>query len=156
MQSQNLYAIPGQIVTEASWRQYISDGKCTNPAGTICVVPPAGGTQNIPKFLYWSPRTQRSYELRSKGGTKITVNDLVVGVNEGGFADPEVLFDGNFNCTRAGRAGGAIVKVMEKVGEEVQVGCLSQLPMYLECGMRCPDGAVRVEGLCPFGNVTRC
>ncbi len=78
------------------------------------------------------------------------------GVNEGGFADPEVLFDGNFNCTRAGRAGGAIVRVRKEGGEEVQVGCLSQLPMYLECGMRCPEGAVRVEGLCPFGNVTRC
>ncbi|KAI4105884.1 MAG: hypothetical protein LQ339_003202 [Xanthoria mediterranea] len=156
MQSQNLYAIPGQIVTEASWRQYITQGQCTGPAGTICVVPP-GGTQNsenIPKFLYWSPRTQRSYELRSKGGTKITVNDLVLGVNEGGFADPEVLFDGNYNCTKAGKAGGAIVRVRE--GEEVEVGCLSQLPMYLECGMRCPEGAVRVQGLCPFGNVTRC
>lgn len=82
------------------------------------------------------------------------MQDLVEGVNEKGFADAELLFDGNYNCTAGGRAGGAIVEAVE--GREVDVACLSQLPMYLECGRPCPKGAVLVGGLCPFGNVTRC
>ncbi|KAL8847633.1 MAG: hypothetical protein Q9221_007321 [Calogaya cf. arnoldii] len=149
MQSQNLYAIPGEIVDEASWERYIADGKCYGRAGKICI---AGEG----KFVYWSPNTKRSYELKSKGGTKISVKDLVEGVNEGGFADPELLFDGNYNCTAGGRAGRAIVDVKGAEGRPIDVSCLSQLPMYLVCGTPCPEGAVRVEGLCPFGNVTNC
>ena len=120
--------------------------------------------------------------MKSKGGTKISVGDFVKGVNEGGFADAGILFDGAYNCTRDGRAGGRIVEVvggMEGQGKEggmiegrgevaeterngngkgqvMDVACLSQLPMYLRCGAPCPVGAKPVQGKCPFGNWENC
>ncbi|KAL8660440.1 MAG: hypothetical protein Q9168_008442 [Polycauliona sp. 1 TL-2023] len=157
MQAQNIYAIPGDIVTESIYRTYIADNKCNSTrTGDICVAGQQQGSGNgAPKIVYWSPTTSRSYEIRTKNGNpKISVNDLVNGINRNGFASAEILFDGNYNCTRDGRAGGRIVDVVP--GEEVGISCLSQLPMYLPCGKPCPEGSVWVDGKCPFGHWENC
>ena len=130
----------------------MAENRCNGTeAGKICVANGSG------RILYWSPATHRAYEVKSKGGTKISVGDFVKGVNEGGFADAGVLFDGAYNCTRDGRAGGRIVEVGGGNGKwEMDVACLSQLPMYLRCGAPCPVGAKPVQGKCPFGNWENC
>lgn len=60
-----------------------------------------------------------------------------------------VLFDGSYNCTLAGKAGGASINVNDD--GSLNVACLSALPIYLDDGTPCPDGAVQVGGKCPFG-----
>ena len=63
--------------------------------------------------------------------------------------DLPVLFDGAYNCTFAGQAGGSVVS-FNKDGS-LDMACLSVLPMYVGKGGGCPDGAVLVGGKCPFG-----
>ncbi len=62
--------------------------------------------------------------------------------------DLPVLFDGAYNCTLAGRAGGSVVSL--NADSSLNMACLSVLPMYVNKG-RCPAGAVWVGGKCPFG-----
>ena len=62
--------------------------------------------------------------------------------------DLPVLFDGAYNCTFAGRAGGSVVSL--NADSSLNMACLSVLPMYRGKGA-CPDGAVWVDGKCPFG-----
>lgn len=61
--------------------------------------------------------------------------------------DLPVLFDGAYNCTLAGRAGGSVVSV--EADGALDMACLSVLPMYVKGA--CPAGAVLVKGKCPFG-----
>ncbi|KAI4285305.1 MAG: hypothetical protein L6R35_004685 [Caloplaca aegaea] len=128
MQKAEMYAVPGPIVNETVYTDFV--------------------TANTGSVSFRSPSTRRQYELRAKGNTKMeprTLLDRVVG----GLADPQLLFDGNYNCTWAGWAGGSIVNRVGVVGGG-DVACLSQLPMYLEKGTPCPTD-VRVGGKCPFG-----
>ena len=60
-----------------------------------------------------------------------------------------VLFDGAYNCTFAGMAGGFAININPE--HSLDVACLSTLPIYLSHGSSCPDGAVWVDGKCPFG-----
>ena len=60
-----------------------------------------------------------------------------------------VLFDGAYNCTLEGKAGGSAVNI-NALGS-LDVACLSSLPIYLSKGSSCPAGAVQVGGKCPFG-----
>lgn len=62
--------------------------------------------------------------------------------------DLPVLFDGAYNCTLAGRAGGSVVSL--NPDGSLDMACLSLLPMYVGKG-GCPAGAVWVDGKCPFG-----
>ncbi len=63
-------------------------------------------------------------------------------------ADLEVLFDGAYNCTFAGLAGGSVVGL--KADNSLNVACLSVLPMLIQGD--CPEGATFVDGKCPFGS----
>ena len=62
--------------------------------------------------------------------------------------DLPVLFDGAYNCTFQGHASGSVVNL--NADGSLDMACLSVLPMYLNGGA-CPDGAVWVDGKCPFG-----
>ena len=60
-----------------------------------------------------------------------------------------VLFDGAYNCTFPGEAGGLLVNF--NPDGALDGTCLSVLPMHLAKESACPDGAVLVDGKCPFG-----
>ncbi|KAL8857780.1 MAG: hypothetical protein Q9178_005680 [Gyalolechia marmorata] len=152
MESQGFYAVPGEIMDAIAFNA--SENGCTGPVGRLC-------TTKDWRMVYWSPTTLRSHKLLNKGTSQITYEVLMDGINVYGLADLELLSDGTYNCTRQGRAGQAIVDVGSLNGTAagdggVDVSCLSQLPMYLDCGTPCPEGAVFLEGICPFGNSTRC
>ncbi|KAL8644273.1 MAG: hypothetical protein Q9210_007336 [Variospora velana] len=129
MQMNDMYAVPGPIVNETAYDAFVA--------------------ANARSVFYWSPSTRRQYELRAKGNTKIQLRTLLDRVVNSGWADPQLLFDGNYNCTAAGWAGTSIVNRVGVVGGG-DVACLSQLPMYLDKGTACPAD-VPVGGICPFG-----
>ena len=60
-----------------------------------------------------------------------------------------VLFDGAYNCTLEGKAGGSVVSI--NADGSLDMACLSSLPIYLSKGSSCPGDAVQVGGKCPFG-----
>lgn len=176
MEASGFYAVPGDVIDEAVYRsQHQCPEEATTLGAAICQAannndqcPPeattlgavvCGATNNDQQqHTYWSPTTHRIYVLASKNPPidvpQMKMAELVQNLNKGNWVDRELLFDGNYNCTLAGRAGREIVAF----GNEgrVDVGCLSQLPMYFDCGTPCPDGAVLVGGVCPFGNWKRC
>ncbi|KAL8662970.1 MAG: hypothetical protein Q9202_004293 [Teloschistes flavicans] len=144
LQAYGIFATPSNNAIDDR-STFETQNRCTLNAASWCV-----STRDRRSVYYWSPATHRQYQLRSKGATPITMPDLMRKITEAGWADAEVLFDGNFNCTARGNAGGRIVFVGEEDGV-VDASCVSQLPMYLECGTACPTDVVVGEGKCPFG-----
>ncbi|KAL9578835.1 MAG: hypothetical protein Q9212_005468 [Teloschistes hypoglaucus] len=145
LQAQGYFATPSMDPMDRT--AFETQNRCTLNAGSWCV---GDGGKSV---YYWSPATHRQYRLRSKGPTPIRLPELMGKITDSGWADAELLFDGNFNCTAKGNAGGRIVFVGES--GVVDASCISQLPMYLECGTKCPTNVV-VEGKCPFGFDGRC
>ncbi|KAL8709838.1 MAG: hypothetical protein Q9220_005454 [cf. Caloplaca sp. 1 TL-2023] len=144
MSSDNLFAVPGVTVDPAAFTKI---NQCAKSSPSICI------TESNQVF-YLSPSTHRQYELRSKGGSpKVAIQDQLSSIQDGNWADLELLFDGSYNCTGAGKAGGSIVSW--GAGGTIDVSCLSQLPMYLDCKVPCPT-SVLVGGICPFGNWKKC
>lgn len=92
---------------------------------------------------YWSPVTGRQYSFT--GSNTFSLVNSFLALND---ADLPVLFDGAYNCTYVGQAGGSVVGL--QADGSLNVACLSVLPMYVDGG--CPDGAVQVGGKCPFGS----
>ena len=90
-------------------------------------------------YSYWSPVTGRQYTF--------TGSDTLSLINEWSDVDLPTLFDGAYNCTFAGQAGGSVVSLA--ADNTLNMACLSALPMYVRD--TCPDGAVYVDGKCPFG-----
>lgn len=110
---------------------------------------------------YRSPVTNRTYTLRYRGpgNPPISQTDMLGQLNgflrgsEGsgnyGVAATSALFDGAYQCTFEGRAGGALVAV--GADGSVDTSCVSVLPMLLAEGSPFPEGA-KLEGeKCPFG-----
>ena len=117
----SMSATPGQIVA-------------TNP----CPTQDAQCTTS-----YWSPVTQRQYTYSDT--SMLNLISQVQGTLE---VDLPTLFDGAYNCTFAGQAGGSVVSL--QADNSLNVACLSVLPMYIKGD--CPEGATKVEGKCPFGS----
>ena len=108
MQSDTYYAIPMEVVNRTTFESMTAANK--------------------DKYYYWSPSTHRLYELRNKGRAHIDSFTLGGHIMNDRWADAQLLFDGNYNCTAAGYAGGAIVN--EKPNNEgLDISCVSQLPM---------------------------
>ena len=92
---------------------------------------------------YWSPVTGRQYSFTGSSTYALLIEALATTE-----VDLPVLFDGAYNCTFAGQAGGSVVSL--KADGSLNMACLSVLPIYVgKAG--CPDGAVWVDGKCPFG-----
>lgn len=145
MQETNYYTTPGKVVERT---QFETD-YCTLADNSSTCATEDG------KFFYWSPATHRPYELRSKGKPVVGFEQLLGHFDEngGGWADMQLLFDGAWNCTGSGWAGGKVVN--EQKNGMVDASCLSQLPVYYECGTACAVD-VRAGGNCPFGFTRRC
>lgn len=117
----SISATPGSIVTA---------NPCTS--GPVCT------------SSYWSPVTGRQYSFTGSSTSSLIKKALATME-----VDLPVLFDGAYNCTLAGQAGGSVVSL--RADKSLDMACLSVLPMYLGKKSACPDGAVWVHGKCPFG-----
>ena len=107
---------------------------------------------------YWSQAYQTSYQINEpQDWAADLARKQLDEVSAYGFLEyiettdvyMPVLFDGAYNCTLEGKAGGSAVNL--KADNSLDVACLSTLPIYLSKGSSCPAGAVQVGGKCPFG-----
>ncbi|KAM0796435.1 hypothetical protein BDR22DRAFT_525989 [Usnea florida] len=117
--SNSMSATPGSIV---------SANPCTT--GPIC------------DSSYWSPVTGRQYSF-----TNSNMTPLINAWTQAMGANLPALFDGAYDCTFAGQAGGSVAFL--NGDNSLNMTCMSALPMYISGA--CPDGAHYVGGKCPFG-----
>lgn len=125
---------------------------CKYDANNNYCIPTDGfGTQDKTRALYWSPWTQRVYTLQCDGPANAKkppdMLDTIIGY---GWAPLDVLFDGGYNCTAEGRAGSSAVNF--NYDGTLDLACVSQMPMYLNCGDMCPTKPNNND-TCPFGDV---
>lgn len=110
--------------------------------GSITITDPCASGP-VCSSLYWSPVTGRQYSFTG-ASTYSFLNEALAKME----VNLPVLFDGAYNCTFAGQAGGSVVSL--NADSSLDMACLSVLPMYVGKG-GCPHGAVLVGGKCPFG-----
>ncbi|KAL8854444.1 MAG: hypothetical protein Q9221_000714 [Calogaya cf. arnoldii] len=108
MQSDTFYAIPMEVVDQATYE--------------------STSAQNKGNYYYWSPATHRMYELRNKGKSRNDKFTMGGHILNDAWANAQLLFDGSYNCTAAGNAGGKIVNEKPDNGG-IDISCVSQLPM---------------------------
>ena len=117
------------------------------------------------KAYYWSQTFQTQYEINEPNNWAAASSaSHITAIEQFGYeasaygllelietwdAYMPVLFDGAYNCTLEGKAGGSAVNI--NADGSLDVACLSSLPIYLSKGSSCPAGAVQVSGKCPFG-----
>ncbi|KAL6721039.1 hypothetical protein ACLMJK_000139 [Lecanora helva] len=112
---------------------------------------------------YWSSVTNMQYQISFSGSWQqdgragslqdaegeATTFALLEYIETRSVAYMPVLFDGAYNCTLEGKAGGSAIGV--NGDGTLDIACLSAVPIYLSKGSPCPQGAVFVDGKCPFG-----
>ena len=130
------------------------NGRTCTPLGDVCK-DPSGQT------YYWSQAFGTTFAVNEPkkwaNGVPGTLPSLgfensaygLLGQIETSNAYMPVLFDGAYNCTLEGKAGGSAVNL--NADGSLDVACLSLLPIYLAKGSSCPSAAVQVGGKCPFG-----
>ena len=121
-------------------------GRTCTPLGDVC-------KDSSGVTYYWSQAFQTQYEIYMPMnlvlmGYKDNVYGMLAQIETSDVYMP-VLFDGAYNCTLEGKAGGSAVNL--NADGSLDVACLSSLPIYLSKGSACPGGAVQVGGKCPFG-----
>ncbi|KAI4203903.1 MAG: hypothetical protein LQ350_001525 [Teloschistes chrysophthalmus] len=100
--------------------------------------------------FYWSQISLRVYTLKCDGPKNAKhPGEMIDTIIHYGWAPLEVLFDGGFNCTAEGRAGSSSVNF--NFDGTLDLACVSQLPIYLNCGDMCPTALV--NNSCTFGDV---
>ena len=141
--------------TEAAKDAFQKDRTCTS-VGDVC-------KDSSGKSYYWSQATQLQYQINEPGNwassSKGKPNIVQAAYEDSAFGLFQylettdifmpVLFDGAYNCTLEGKAGGSAVNV--NADGSLDVACLSSLPIYFSKGSSCPENAVQVGGKCPFG-----
>ncbi len=134
------------------------DGRTCTTLGDVC-------KDSSGKAYYYSQAFQTTYEINEpsswaevpQGSQNTTIQQLGYETSAYGLLEQietsnvymPVLFDGAYNCTLEGKAGGSAVNT--NADGSLDVACLSSLPIYLPKGSSCPAGAVQVRGKCPFG-----
>ena len=98
------------------------------------------------------------YELQAPVNATVSKRRVMEAVFKEGWASPDWLFDGPFDCMKDGDVGGPVARWEEPEvrppdweGNDgvVSVGCVSALPIFRECGGECPV-VVEEGGECPF------
>lgn len=135
-------------VSKASFQQ---DRECTF-LGDVC-------KDSKGKVYYWSQAYQTQYQINEPKNWANGTALKDVGFETSAYGLLEyiettntympALFDGAYNCTFEGKAGGSAVNFY--FDGSLDVACLSSLSMYLSKGSSCPAGAKQVGGKCPFG-----
>lgn len=139
-------------------KQAFQLGRNCTSAGDVC-------KDSSSTVYYWSSVTQMQYQISGHGNyvslitpdTKTQLELLEGEATTFGLMEflentatyMPVLFDGAYNCTLEGKAGGSAVNL--NADGSLDIACLSALPIYLAKGTPCPQGAVYVGGKCPFG-----
>lgn len=139
-------------------KQAFQLGRNCTSAGDVC-------KDSSSTVYYWSSVTQMQYQISGHGNfvslispTAPTQLETIEGEAttfslmefiENSATYMPVLFDGAYNCTLEGKAGGSAVNI--NADGSLDIACLSALPIYLAKGTPCPQGAVQVGGKCPFG-----
>ena len=146
LQQNGRYAVPGAPVATVEAFHADCEKDTLNEAASFC-------TQNG-KTIYWSATTKRTYAFSHKGRGPSDI-DLLTRIVTDNWLSLDLLFDGSYNCTAAGRAGGSVLQF--DYDGTPDVSCLSQLPIYLSCNPKaeCPTKEL-VDGKCPFGYDGRC
>ena len=111
------------------------------PGQTFALSPCSSG-RTLCDTYYWSPVTHRQYTFSDS--SMYSLINQVQGTSE---ADLATLFDGAYNCTLSGQAGGSVASL--QTDKSLNMVCLSVLPIYIKGD--CPAGATYVDGKCPFG-----
>ena len=111
------------------------------PGQTFAKSPCSSGVTLCDTY-YWSPVTQRQYTFSDS-----SMYSLIKQVQTTSEADLATLFDGAYNCTFLGQAGGSVAFL--QADKSLNVACLSALPIYIKGD--CPAQATYVGGKCPFG-----
>ena len=96
---------------------------------------------------YWSPDTGRAYNLvyqRQKPGDANQQRELLHEIVDKEWAPLNILFDGSYNCTAAGKSGSGDINF--NWDGTLDISCISQLPMKIGCRDYCE----LVNGTCPF------
>ena len=134
-------------VSKADFQQ----GRTCTTLGDIC-------KDSNGNTYYWSQAYQTTYQINEPSNwasdsarkqlDEVSAYGLLKYIETTDVYMP-VLFDGAYNCTLEGKAGGSAINL--KPNNSLDVACLSSLPIYLSKGSSCPSGAVQVGGKCPFG-----
>lgn len=142
--------------TKTLFKSAFQDGRTCTSQGDVC-------EDSKHRAYYWSPVTQMQYEIneprdwtKNQGripaisllGYEASAYGLLEYIETSNVFMP-VLFDGAYNCTLEGKAGGSAVNI--NANGSLDIACLSSLPIYLLRDSSCPFGAVQVDGKCPFG-----
>ncbi|KAF6226859.1 hypothetical protein HO133_008300 [Letharia lupina] len=142
--------------TKTFFKEVFQHSRTCTSLGDVC-------KDHNDKAFYWSQVTQMQYEINEPDHWVLFSGRLPV-IEEVGYeatayglleyietsnVDMSVLFDGAYDCTLEGKAGGSAVNI--DADGSLDVACLSSLPIYLSKGSSCPAGAVQVGGKCPFG-----
>ena len=105
-------------------------------------------TNEYEQAFYLSPDTSRLFLLTYKDvHVSRTKYQLTQDLVNNQWAPLNVLFDGAFNCTAKGKAN--TTDVQFTFNGTLDISCISQLPLYVECNAPCP--APFINGSCPFG-----
>ena len=133
-------------------KEAFQNGRTCTTLGDVC-------KDSSGKTYYWSQAFQTQYQINepSNWASHSTIPQLGIEANAYGLLEyiettdayMPVLFDGAYNCTLEGKAGGSSVDINSD--GSLDVACLSSLPIYFAKGSPCPNGAVYVDGKCPFG-----
>lgn len=142
--------IPGKVVTQEAWdggRWYWGNA----------VHKPDPNNNRFAGGFFRSAITGRVYSLIYKHGDRpssgISSSDAIHSISDNGWASLETLFDGSYNCTASGKAGGSEIIGFNTDGT-LNVGCVSRLPIYHHCYEDCPQKLP--DGSCPFGVLENC
>ncbi|KAI4096157.1 MAG: hypothetical protein LQ348_005497 [Seirophora lacunosa] len=104
------------------------------------------------KVYFWSPTSLRVYTMDRTGPDEaLEPYEMIKTINAYKWAPLDILFDGAFNCTSGGLAGSSAVTF--NYDGRLDLACVSQLPMYTECGEMCP--VALIGGECPFADVSK-
>ena len=97
MKQNGWYAVPLRISTEEEYKALVEAAPTTRGwrAGP-----------DVVNKIWWSPFSGRQYSLESKRSDTIKPGDLINSIINGGWAHLPTIFDGSYECTASGRAGG--------------------------------------------------
>ncbi|KAL8982836.1 MAG: hypothetical protein Q9177_005154 [Variospora cf. flavescens] len=97
--------------------------------------------------IFWSQFSLRVYRLFSEGPEEALLpTEMVEKIYTYNWAPLDIIFDGAFNCTAGGYAGSSAVTF--NYDGTLDLACISQLPMYINCGEMCP--VALINETCPF------